>query len=197
MEPARHLVIFARMPRLGAGKRRLAADIGQLAALSFQRTALLGLINRLGRDDRWRSYLAITPDWAGLRATAHRRFRQSRGDLGARMKATLRRLPPGPAVIIGSDLPDLRPQHIEQAFRKLGSADAVFGPAQDGGYWLIGMKRSASHPDLFKAVRWSSVHTLQDTLDNLPNRKVAFLDMREDIDDGAALSRFKSRKGRK
>lgn len=197
MEPGRHLVIFARMPRLGIGKRRLAADIGQLAALSFQKMSLLGLINRLGRDDRWRSYLAITPDWSGLRAIASRRFRQSRGDLGARMKAALRRLPAGPAVIIGSDLPDLRPQDIEQAFRKLGSADVVFGPAEDGGYWLIGVKRPANHPDIFKSVRWSSVHTLQDTLNNLPNRKIVYLDMREDIDDGAALSRFNSHKGQK
>ncbi|WP_425283593.1 DUF2064 domain-containing protein [Methyloceanibacter stevinii] len=51
-------------------------------------------------------------------------------------------MPPGPVVLVGSDIPRISRAHIAEAFRLLGNADAVFGPAQDGGYWLVGFKRS-------------------------------------------------------
>ncbi|MCO6418186.1 hypothetical protein JYK14_18745, partial [Siccirubricoccus sp. KC 17139] len=58
------LILFARAPRLGRVKRRLAAGIGPLAALRFHRAQLATLIRRLGRDRRWRTELALTPDRA-------------------------------------------------------------------------------------------------------------------------------------
>lgn len=187
----RHLILFVRLPRLGAGKKRLARDIGAVAALRFQRLMLARLLRRLGRDRRWRLRLAVTPDHrpprrfalpAGLLVTG-----QGSGDLGARMRRALAACSPGPAVLIGSDIPDLAATHIAEAFRLLGRHDLVFGPTGDGGFWLVGARRSPRLPPLFGPVRWSSPHALADTLANLPPRvSVGFAARLDDIDDGAA-----------
>ena len=72
--------------------------------------------------------------------------------------------PPGPALIVGSDIPDLETGHIASAFRMLMSHDAVFGPADDGGYWLIGLSARARHSVALDGVRWSTEHALADTI---------------------------------
>jgi uncharacterized protein len=196
MRRAQHLVIFLRAPRLGRVKSRLARGIGALAALRFYRNTVDALLRRVTGDRRWRSELAVTPDidarrrpWrvaAGYRA-------QRRGDLGARMARVFRDLPPGPAVIIGSDIPALGPAHIAAAFNALGRHDAVFGPASDGGYWLVGLRRRPRLPPrLFKSVRWSSEHALGDTLAGLPRTfSVAFLETLEDVDDVESYMRWR------
>ena len=184
-----HLVIFARLPRLGTGKRRLAADIGATAALAFQRTCLAAVVRSLGSDPRWRTWLAVTPPRSGPWPRHIPRIDQPAGDLGRRMALVARGLPPGPVVIVGSDIPGLRPSHVAAAFRALGDHDGVFGPAADGGYWLVGLKRRPRFVDPFGGVRWSSPDALADTLANLRGKSVALLDTLEDIDDGAAFRR--------
>lgn len=188
------LVVFTREPRLGRVKRRLAEGIGPVRALAFHRAMLHGLARTLGRDRRWRTVLAVTPDRAAPRMRA---MPQGPGDLGARMERVLRSLPPGPVVLIGSDIPDVRPDHIVRAFRLLGLHDAVFGPAGDGGYWLIGLRRRPRFPSgLFRAVRWSTAHALADTLANLArpaNRAltVALADRLDDVDDAEGFARVR------
>jgi glycosyltransferase A (GT-A) superfamily protein (DUF2064 family) len=72
---------------------------------------------------------------------------------------------------------------IESAFRALGNNDAVFGPAPDGGFWLIGMRRSrAVPPGLFDGVRWSSEFALSDTIKTLGTDRVAMIDVLQDVD---------------
>ena len=202
MTSRRYLVVFLKAPRLGRVKSRLAADIGALAALRFYRGTSARLLRRLGRDRRWRLALAVTPrsalgagDWDARIA----RLDQGEGDLGARMARVFRALPPGPAVIVGSDIPDIAPRHIAAAFRALGRSDAVFGPAEDGGYWLVGLRRSPRVPaGLFADVRWSSAHALADTRASLPRKfEVALLEMLEDVDDGAAYERWRARLSRR
>jgi rSAM/selenodomain-associated transferase 1 len=173
MAERRHLVVFLRAPRLGRVKSRLAVGIGALAALRFYRDSSAALLRRVARDRRWRTYLALTPDRATTRPLPWRvaasRHGQGTGDLGRRMARTFRRLPPGPAVIIGSDIPAIRPAHIAAAFKALGRHHAVFGPAEDGGYWLVGLRRRPSLPrTLFAGVRWSSADALADTPAGLP-----------------------------
>ena len=183
----RHLVIFARTPAFGVGKRRLAAGVGDLTALRFQRFMLADLQRRLGRDRRWRTWLALTPDRDSRgRADA---LPQGGGDLGQRLRALLRTLPPGPVVIIGSDTPGIRTTDIADAFQALGGADAVFGPAMDGGYWLIGLKRTPRRLDPFEGIRWSTPHALADTLANLAGRRVVRIRTMEDIDDRQSFER--------
>jgi len=117
---------------------------------------------------------------------------QGKGDLGARMWRPRFVLPPGPFVVVGTDIPDIQPMHIQDAFRQLGHRDAVFGPAVDGGFWLVGLKRHGRfvHP-YRKPVRWSHPETLRDCLDNLAGAKVGFLEELDDIDTAEDLWRWR------
>jgi hypothetical protein len=197
MRAQRHLVIFLRAPRLGRVKSRLAAGIGALAALRFYRETSARLLRQMARDRRWRCHVAVTPDrdahrsWPG---GVHPRG-QGGGDLGRRMARVFARLPPGPALIIGSDVPALTPAHVEAGFRALGGSEAVFGPAADGGYWLVGLRRRPRLPrGLFAGVRWSSPHALADTLASLPRgMRVAMLETLEDVDDVDGYRRWRER----
>ncbi len=190
--PRPTLILFARAPRLGTVKRRLAAGIGARAALRFYAGTLAAVARPLARDRRWRTLLATTPrgaraDWTRFVPRATARFAQPTGDLGARMAGAMRRHPV--AVLAGSDIPDICPTDIAAAFQALGRADAVFGPAQDGGYWLVGMgPRRPARP--FARVRWSTEHTLADTLANFRGRRVALLRTLQDVDTAEDLARL-------
>jgi glycosyltransferase A (GT-A) superfamily protein (DUF2064 family) len=96
-------------------------------------------------------------------------------------------MPPGPVVIVGTDVPGIEPAHIAEAFRRLGRHDAVFGPATDGGYWLVGLKRRPRLLHPFANVRWSSRHAHADTLANLAGRSVAFVTTLADVDNADDL----------
>lgn len=184
------LVIFARAPRLGRGKRRLAADLGSVAAWRFQRWALDRALRRLSGDRRWSCVIAATGGPARWPANL-RRIAQARGDLGRRMQQAMRGQEPGPVVLVGTDVPDIAPHHIADAFRALGRHDAVFGPAADGGYWLVGLRRPAA-TQVFADIRWSTEHTLSDSLDRLGHgRRYHLLETLCDIDDAGSLSRWR------
>lgn len=182
------LIVFARAPRLGAVKRRLARGIGARAALRFYRTQLAALLAELSRDTRWTTVVAATPDrarWPCRVAKAP----QGRGDLGQRMARAL--APHRRAVIVGSDIPGVTRGDIAAAFRALGRAQAVFGPAEDGGYWLVGLgPRRPATP--FADVRWSTEHALSDTLANFRGRRVALLRRLRDVDTAEDLRAVRS-----
>jgi len=189
---SRHLVIFARRPQLGVGKRRLAADVGDVEALRFARSALDRLTRSLGRDSRWRLWLAASPDRPLDWVRAGAAIPQGPGDLGQRLTRVVQGLPPGPVVILGSDTPTVTRADVADAFRALGPNRAVFGPAADGGYWLIGLRRGLGERLPFDGVRWSTADALADTLANLEGCRVAMLREQEDIDDGPALRRWRA-----
>jgi rSAM/selenodomain-associated transferase 1 len=176
---------MAKSPVAGRVKRRLAAGVGATQATRFYRTCLAHMLTRVGRDPRWRTLLAVSPDsdiGAAFWPRWIERVPQGHGDLAARMQRLLRRLPPGPAIIVGSDIPAITPSDIARAFRLLGNADAVFGRAPDGGYWLVGLRRAPRAFAPFAGVRWSGRHALADTLGNLAGRRVAFAATRNDVD---------------
>jgi uncharacterized protein len=181
---ANHLVIMAKSPVMGRVKRRLGRDIGDVAATRFYRHCLSHVVQRLGRDPRWRTMLAVDPDRDVIKAFWPSRaiLPQGMGDLGRRMQRLFASLPPGPVVIVGSDILAIAPAHIAEAFRLLGGADAVLGPARDGGYWLVGLKRSPRVLTPFAGVRWSSAYALADTIANLDGKRVAFTAMLSDVD---------------
>jgi rSAM/selenodomain-associated transferase 1 len=192
------LVVFVKAPRLGAVKTRLAAGIGAPAALRFYRGCLSRLLRGAGRDRRWRTCLAVTPDRCvaqGLgTAAGFARQPQGRGDLGRRMARALAAHGPGPVLIVGSDVPGLAPRHIARAFALLRAGDMVFGPADDGGYWCVGARGRRRPPGLFRRVRWSSRHALADTLAGLPaGLRIAFADRLEDVDDLRSWRRWRDR----
>jgi rSAM/selenodomain-associated transferase 1 len=180
--------------RAGAVKSRLARSIGPGEATRFYRVASARVLRRVGRDRRWITMLGIAPDTALADRTWPRdlpRIPQGPGDLGARMQRIMDELPPGPVVIIGSDIPGISAEHIAAAFRLLGRHDAVFGPAEDGGYWLVGLRRRPKVPRSFADVRWSGPHALADTLRNLRAFSVGFVERLADVDDEADWRRWR------
>ncbi len=195
----RHLILFVKEPRLGRVKRRLARDVGAIEALRFYEATLSSLVRRLAPGP-WHTWLAVTPDASAHRMAGWSRWLgqtvsvigQGTGDIGARMRRALATMPPGPAVLIGGDIPEVAPRHIEDAFHILGSRDCVFGPARDGGYWLVGLRRSPASPDVFSNVRWSSPYTLEDTIAALPpGLRYGLVETLEDVDDGGAYMRWR------
>ncbi len=109
------------------------------------------------------------------------------------MGSLFRDLPPGPVVIVGADIPGIERRHIAAAFAALGRHDTVLGPAEDGGYWLVGMRRRPRVAEIFDGVRWSSEQAMADTLENIRKRKmsVAMLESLADIDEGKDLARWR------
>jgi hypothetical protein len=184
------VVVFARAPRLGAVKRRLARDIGERAALRFHMSTLIRLLRALAAERRFRTVLAVTPDHARFPLPLRvERVGQGRGDLGVRMYRAFRTYSRTRVALIGCDIPDAGPGDVLAAFRALGCADAAFGPAADGGYWLVAMSpRRPACP--FARVRWSTEHALADTLANFGGRRVALLRTLHDVDTEADLRRL-------
>ncbi len=192
----KHLVVFARHPRMGSVKSRLAGDIGTVAATVWYRRTVSAVLRRLGPPQPWRCHLFLT----GSRPWRHPPWPrgwsvhdQARGSLGERMRRALAAPRPGPVVLIGSDIPGIRSRHVRDAFRALGRADLVFGPASDGGYWLVGVSARAAPPG-FAKVRWSTEHALADTLASLGcNRRVVLLERLRDVDDASDLHALRLR----
>jgi rSAM/selenodomain-associated transferase 1 len=196
----RHLVLFVRAPRLGAGKRRLAREIGDVAAVRFERLMIALLLRRLVADRRWRLRIAVTPDRARQQFRTRRRAieiaAQGRGDLGLRMQRALRAFARGPVVLVGADIPALGAAEVAAAFHLLGAHDLVFGPAEDGGFWLVGARNPGRVPRLFKSVRWSGPHALADSLAGLPRgASIGFAARLCDVDDAESYRRLTPLRG--
>ncbi|WP_371225277.1 TIGR04282 family arsenosugar biosynthesis glycosyltransferase [Roseovarius sp. 2305UL8-3] len=185
------LVVMLKLPRPGRVKTRLGRDIGMVGAAWWFRHQVARVLRRL-EDPRWDLILAVAPDHEGMAARiwpAHLpRIPQGPGDLGDRMARVMRTRPPGPVCIIGGDIPGVDRPYIARAFARLGDHDAVFGPAPDGGYWLVGLKRVGAVPSgLFKNVRWSSDHALSDSMATLRDSRIALIDTLQDVDTAADL----------
>lgn len=188
----RRLIVMVKEPRLGMVKSRLGRQIGATAATRFYRAASATLIARLGSDPRWRLRLAVAPDLApayGGWPGRGERVPQGRGDIGERMLRLLRAASAERAVLIGSDIPAVRPAHIAEAFGALSRNDLVFGPAEDGGFWLIGLRRGRAPKSLFDDVRWSGPDALSDSLASAAGCSIGFAATLSDVDDADSYRR--------
>ncbi len=182
----RTLIVMVKEPRPGRVKTRLGKDIGLVSAAWWFRWQVTHLLRRI-EDPRWQTVLAVSPDREGMKSRvwpAHlARIPQGSGDLGDRMARLLRSAPKGQVCIIGADIPHISRRHVARAFQSLGRNEAVFGPAMDGGYWLVGLKRARAIPtSLFQNVRWSTEHALADTIASLPDHRVTLVDVLRDVD---------------
>lgn len=186
--PARTVLVYAKPPRIGLSKTRLAATLGpgearRIAHMTMARTL------RAAIDRRWQTRLYGAPDRAlceslgGLWPAGLTRYRQGRGDLGARLQKGLDEAPPGQVIFLGADTPDVTSALIWQGFQLLNSHDAVFGPARDGGFWLFGLNRRWHAPRIFSPVRWSGPHAMADLQANLAGAHIARLPELIDLDD--------------
>jgi rSAM/selenodomain-associated transferase 1 len=165
------VLLFLKAPVRGTVKTRLASALGSAASLDLARCFILdtvGLLTGTGLPIR----ICYAPPGeketvAALLPLQKDLVPQEGKDLGERMENAFRRAFSdgfSRAVLLGSDIPDLPAEIVEHACAALGSADAVFGPAKDGGYYLIGSTRSGFCPDLFSAVPWSTPEVLAVTL---------------------------------
>lgn len=192
------LLIFTKNPEAGKVKTRLAATLGDEAALSIYRQLLLHTVsateylpvdkfvfysNHIGQKDYWsdKNYYKLL---------------QEGNDLGERMKnAFVAAFQKGyhKVAIIGTDCPDLNAPVIMNAYVYLEDHDIVIGPAIDGGYYLLGMKKL--HPRLFEKIDWSTGKVLAQTLKicESSNLSTFLLPELSDIDDENDLKKYMNR----
>ena len=183
----RALVIFVKSPVKGKVKTRLAATLGDDAALQIYHR-LLEVTAKAASDVDAKRYLFVEgqdvfKELFPADLFVHRP--QPQGDLGARMKGAFHEVFNDgleQVVIIGSDLPDLTSKVIEEAFSALNDNDIVFGPATDGGYYLMGMTSVFDH--LFDDLPWSTDDLLAITKSRIIEAGNSFvlLEERNDID---------------
>lgn len=169
-----HLAILLKAPLLGLVKTRLAAAIGPDLALGAYRAmvaCVLGAAAASGLPatvhfapaDRERETRALCGPCGAYHA-------QVAGDLGARMAAAMAwtySRGAGSVVVLGGDLPLLTGEILRQAARELARNDAVLGPAEDGGYYLLGLRRGAFGPHVFRDMPWSTETVAKRTRDAL------------------------------
>jgi rSAM/selenodomain-associated transferase 1 len=167
------LCVFAKPPRPGEVKTRLAETLGAAPAAALARAFFLDTW-RSATSCAWaRAILATTdaaaPEWAGISPI----WAQGGGDLGERLERVLfRALRSAPfAVAIGTDTPGLPTQLLESAWRALATADAVLGPCEDGGFYLIGLRRCP--PGLLAGLPWSAEDTFVRTIARLREHGLA------------------------
>lgn len=200
----RRLLLFAKAPVVGRVKTRLVAPGGLTAAgaASLHGALVADLAQRL-RAGPWKLVLmwALTSDArppAEL-APADVPWRRQEGrDLGERLYRGLRWAAEGAdhVAAVGSDHPDLDSVRVEEAFDALDAGrEVVLGPAADGGYYLIALRREALHPRLFEGVAWSTPSVLATTRSRLGELGLdaALLPEAHDLDTVADLARFRER----
>jgi rSAM/selenodomain-associated transferase 1 len=163
---ARCLQVFARVPEAGRVKTRLIPALGAAGAAAVYRGLLRHTLDAAARApaDRLQLWLDRAADDPGINLPAAAELRvQCSGDLGTRMADALARGLDEAArvVLVGSDCPEITPACIAAAFAALDVDDAVIGPAADGGYVLVGLRRMDAH--LFTEVPWSTPDVLATT----------------------------------
>ncbi|MCT4698138.1 TIGR04282 family arsenosugar biosynthesis glycosyltransferase [Tenacibaculum haliotis] len=179
------LLIFTRNPELGKAKTRLAKTVGDETALEIYKF-LLNKTNQVTKDlscDKAVYYSVKVRKNDIWDATIYQKQQQNGNDLGARMQNAFKNSfdkDYEKVMIIGSDLYDLTPNIIEDAFTKLNTNDVVIGPAEDGGYYLLGM--NVLQPHIFQNKEWGTSSVRKETLANLKDKKVHLLTMLNDVD---------------
>lgn len=179
------LLIFTRNPEFGKVKTRLARDIGHQASLDIYKFLLAHTAKICTPLDTEKAvyYSEEIPNDDLWNATVFQKKKQVGEDLGERMQNAFAEgfnLGYSKIIIIGSDLYDIETKDLEQAFKVLNNHEIVIGPAEDGGYYLLGMKQL--HPKLFKNKNWGTATVLQDTINELKKSNYKLLEKRNDVD---------------
>ena len=179
------LIIFTRNPKLGKVKTRLAKSVGNKTALDIYHFLLQKtkeVTKNISCDKKVYYSEKITENDLWNRSNYQKR-EQFGSDLGEKMKNAFDESFKNnyeKVIVIGSDLFDLKPSHINDAFKKLDKNDVVIGPATDGGYYLIGLKKL--HLKIFDNKNWGTSTVREDTLKNLEKVDVHLLTMLNDVD---------------
>lgn len=171
MTDSAFIMLFVKAPQRGRVKSRLAAALGEDAALEIYRAFVKDMVDTLDRV-ALRTTICVDPPeslpavsvWLGER----RSYEVQIGpDLGERMEHAFRSAfnnGSTRAVLIGSDFPDLPAEILTRAIEELERHDAVIGPAADGGYYLIGFRSGSFRPEVFRDIRWSTPAVFEETM---------------------------------
>ena len=183
-KPRACLVIMAKEPLPGRVKTRLAREVGSTVATWWFRHQLKKTIRTLN-DPRWDIIVSLSPDIFVKRrnfwSPEINCIPQGRGNLGQKMRNIFKLFANRPICIIGGDIPGITRLEISDAFKKLASRKFVIGPAEDGGFWLIGHQGRAP-AKLFDGVRWSSPWAYLDTIQTFEDRSFSCISKLRDVD---------------
>jgi hypothetical protein len=189
------VLVYQKNAILGKVKTRLASGMGEPRALEIYRHLIQSTYSVLEHVEApvWTYFSDFIPET--VNPPIAKSFVQEGQDLGERMaNAFARSFESGmeKVVLIGTDCPTLQPQHLNQAFEALTHSDLVLGPATDGGYYLIAMKRKADY--LFEGISWSTSEVLSQTLAVATAHGLHFtlLDELSDIDTREDWERYRS-----
>ncbi len=198
--PAARILVFCRAPVAGQVKTRLIPALGESGAAALHEELAATRINMSIETDLAPVELWCEPtlDYAFFKQFEHRLSLQAQvgADLGERMAQALASALARPgvssAVLIGTDCPTLDGDYLAQALAKLQQHDAVIGPAEDGGYGLIGMRRPV--PEAFVDIQWGSDTVLAETCRafNRARLNFALLTLLWDVDRPADVERYRS-----
>ena len=187
------ILVFQKNPRLGKVKTRLAVDLGDERALNIYNFLVAITFDELlkGPQDKLVFYSEFLPEKGP--SIIHDSKVQQGIDLGEKMKNAFdEAFSCGyeMVVIIGTDCPNLSAEILNDAFVKLTQFDAVIGPAADGGYYLLGIKKRL--PQIFETIEWSTSSVLSKTLEILEKNNCSFslLPILYDIDEAKDWFRF-------
>ena len=186
--------MFAKAPVPGTVKTRLARTLGPKGAAELHRRLVRRTLATAAAARVGPVVLACAPDARhGFFADCAAEFGatledQGDGDLGERMSRAFERH--APALLVGTDCPALAPEDLREGAAALGSHDLVLGPAEDGGYVLIGLRTGA--PGVFEGVAWGTSNVLNRTLANAAELglRVQELGLYWDVDRPADLQRI-------
>ena len=190
------VAVFARAPERGKVKTRLVPAVGVDGAFRAHVELAERTLAAVAEGDFDAELWFAGPRNAGLVAWGERfglrLVEQPEADLGQRMLAALRA---GARVVVGTDIPRMSAEYIEDALRRLGDADVVVGPVEDGGYCLIGM--NAPHESLFRGIEWGAADVLERTLARVAaaGLRVELLDTLWDVDDVEDHARWRAWRG--
>lgn len=190
------ILIFLKAPRADHVKTRLAQSIGPDLALRAYRSMVKRQLAEFSRADPIEIHFSPTDageemcNWLGDGYTF---YPQCEGGLGSRLEqAVIDAFARGAksVICIGGDCPKLNHTHLEQTATHLqGDYDCVFGPSEDGGYYLVGL--NSPQIELFRNIPWSTAETLKASLEKSSalNLRVKLLETLYDIDEVSELNR--------
>jgi rSAM/selenodomain-associated transferase 1 len=196
------ILLYAKFPEKGKVKTRLARDIGDTHAVELARRFILDIFATFARNEipvcvcyspesaeeafrQWLSddYTYWPQHGQDLGDRMHRSFQQA-------FQAGYQRV-----IVIGSDLPDVPATLIDKAFEQLDTFDAVIGPSDDGGYYLLGFRKETFLPDIFHNMTWSTADVYTETVERIKKAGRTFFQLPEwsDVDDVHDLYQFYKR----
>ena len=182
-----NLYIFSRRPEISVGKVRLKKKVGKIIGTNIYLYNLLKTIRIFYKDKRINLKICVNPDkakkeWPRFIFPKIERIPQGKGDLGIKMWNIIN-YDEKSKILIGGDIKNVRSQYIIDAWKKLKNLDIIFGPSEDGGFWLIGVSKIRKLNFIFHDIDWNSDNTLSQVISQIPpNISVGFANTLEDID---------------